>query len=59
MVTIVISLVTKPRNESELGGLVYSLTEKPKDDAKAWYARPATLGIIVLLMAVVLNIIFW
>ena len=59
VVTIVVSLLTKPRKESELVGLVYSLTEKPKDDAKSWYARPATLGIVVLLMAVVLNIIFW
>jgi solute:Na+ symporter, SSS family len=59
IVTIVISLITKPRKESELTGLVYSLTEKPKDDAKSWYARPATLGVVVLLMAVVLNIIFW
>ncbi len=57
VVTIVVSLLTKPRKESELVGLVYSLTEKPKDDAKSWYARPATLGIVVLLMAVVLNII--
>jgi SSS family solute:Na+ symporter len=59
VVTIVVSLITKPRKESELVGLVYSLTEKPKDDAKSWYARPATLGIVVLLMAVVLNIVFW
>jgi hypothetical protein len=24
-----------------------------------WYQRPATLGVIVLLMTLVLNIIFW
>jgi SSS family solute:Na+ symporter len=40
-------------------GLVYSLTEKPKDEGGAWYSRPATLGVIVLAMCVVLNIIFW
>ena len=59
VVTIVVSLFTKPREDRELVGLVYSLTEKPKDDAKTWYARPATLGVIVLVMCVVLNIIFW
>ena len=59
VVTIVISLVTKPRDEKDLVGLVYSLTEKAHDDAKSWYARPATLGIVVLVMAVILNIIFW
>jgi solute:Na+ symporter, SSS family len=58
VVTVVVSLFTKPREEHELVGLVYSLTEKPHDDARTWYQRPATLGIVVLLMAVALNIIF-
>ena len=59
IVTIVISLMTKPREEHELVGLVYSLTEKPKEEGVAWYSRPATLGVVVIVMAVVLNIIFW
>ena len=54
-----ISLVTKPRPENELVGLVYSLTEKPKDEGGAWYARPATLGVIVLVMTAGLNFLFW
>jgi SSS family solute:Na+ symporter len=29
IITIVVSLMTKPRKEEELVGLVYSLTEKP------------------------------
>jgi SSS family solute:Na+ symporter len=59
--TLVISLATKPNHtDDELRGLVYSLTEKQKDahDA-AWYSRPATLGVIVLCGALILNIIFW
>jgi len=59
VVTIAVSLVTKPREDKELVGLVYSLTEKAHDDAKTWYQRPATLGIVVLAMAVILNIVFW
>ena len=59
VVTIVVSLLTKPREDRELVGLVYSLTDKPKDDARTWYERPATLGVIVLVMAVILNVIFW
>src|SRR4029077_16038570 len=59
VVTIVVSLLTRPREDKELVGLVYSLTEKPKDDAKSWYARPAILGITVLAMAIALNYIFW
>jgi SSS family solute:Na+ symporter len=58
VVTIVVSLFTEPRKDKELVGLVYSLTDKPKDDARTWYQRPATLGIVVLALAIALNIIF-
>ena len=59
--TLFISLATTPnRTDNELRGLVYSLTEKPKDDhLSPWYARPATLGVLVLAATVVLNVIFW
>lgn len=58
--TIVISLATR-RNKSddELRGLVYSLTPKIKEHGVVWYKQPATLGVVVLAAAVVLNIIFW
>jgi len=58
VVTIAISLMTKPRPEKELVGLVYSLTEKPNEEHLAWYKRPAYLGAAVLAMAVVLNLVF-
>src|SRR2546426_1665206 len=58
VVTIVVSLVTKRRDEKELVGLVYSLTPRPKEEHLPWYQRPAVLGVIVLLMTLVLNIIF-
>jgi len=59
VVTIVVSLLTRPRPENELVGLVYSLTEKPKEAELVWYKRPTVLGAIVLAGALVLNIIFW
>ena len=59
VLTIVISLFTRPREESELRGLVYSLTERPSDAGLAWYQRPVTLGVVVLAMTLVLNIIFF
>jgi SSS family solute:Na+ symporter len=59
VVTIAISIVTKPRDDKELVGLVYSLTEMPKDDARTWYERPMTLGIVVLVMTAALNLLFW
>lgn len=59
--TLIISLATAPnRTDAELRGLVYSLTEKVKDHHDTpWYARPATLGIIVLALTLGLNVIFW
>jgi solute:Na+ symporter, SSS family len=58
LVTIIVSLMTRPRQDRELVGLVYSLTERPKEHHLPFYARPLNLGIFVLLMVVVLNIIF-
>ncbi|MGH9969027.1 MAG: sodium:solute symporter family protein [Pyrinomonadaceae bacterium] len=59
VVTIVVSLLTKPREDKELVGLVYSLTEKPREDELVWYKRPMVLGAIVLVAALILNIFFW
>ncbi len=59
VVTIIVSAATRARDGKELVGLVYSLTERPKEDRLPWYQRPTVLGVIVLLAAIVLNIIFW
>ena len=58
--TIVISLLTR-RNKSDddLRGLVYALTPRLKDRELPWYKQPATLGVVVLGLTVVLNVIFW
>jgi SSS family solute:Na+ symporter len=58
VVTIIVSLLTRPRPESELGGLVYSLTPKPKDKDLPWIKRPASLAMIVVVLIVGLNLIF-
>jgi SSS family solute:Na+ symporter len=58
VVTIIVSLMSKPREEKELVGLVYSLTPKPEEVEKHWYMQPAYLGIIVLVATIMLNIVF-
>jgi solute:Na+ symporter, SSS family len=58
IVTIAVSLVTKPRPEPELVGLVYSLTPKPVETDLQWYQKPAALAVAVLVMLVVLNLVF-
>ena len=58
--TIVISLLTAgTKSDDDLKGLVYSLTPRQPDRRLPWYARPATLGVVVLGLTAVLNIIFW
>jgi solute:Na+ symporter, SSS family len=58
--TLVISLATKrTKTDEELKGLVYSLTPKVVDAERAWYLRPAVLGVVLLACCLVLNILFW
>ncbi len=58
LVTACISMLTKPREEQDLVGLVYSLTPKPADHHLSWYQKPAALGIAVLAILAVLNLVF-
>jgi SSS family solute:Na+ symporter len=59
VVTILVSMVTAPRPEAELKGLVYSLTPRPRDEGVPLFRQPGPLAIVVLLATIVLNIIFW
>src|SRR4051794_26122454 len=43
VVTVLVSLLTKPRTESQLVGLVYSLTDRPEEKGGAWYKRVTTV----------------
>ena len=57
--TILVSLVTKPKPEEELKGLVYSLTKREPISKGRWYFNPITLGVLLLLATIALNIIFF
>jgi SSS family solute:Na+ symporter len=59
IVTVIVSLMTKPKPESELVGLVHSLTPKPPSENLSWWRRPEALAVGVLLGAVALNIFFY
>ncbi len=59
VVTLLVSLATRPRPVDELRGLVYSLTPRVIDSHEPWYRRPAVLAIIVGTCVVVLNLIYW
>lgn len=57
--TIIVSLFTKPKPDNELVGLVYSLTVKPSYHQDKWYLRVAPVGLILIIITILLNIIFF
>ena len=59
LVAVVVSLCTKPRPESELVGLVRSLTKMPSHAHLPWWKRPEALAVAVLVGAIALNIFFF
>jgi SSS family solute:Na+ symporter len=58
VVTIGVSLATRPREEADLVGLVYSLTPKPAEGHLSWYQKPSALAVGVLAILIVLNLVF-
>jgi SSS family solute:Na+ symporter len=58
-VTVIVSLVTKPRPESELNGLVYGATVIPDDGATRLWQKPIFWAAIVFSVFVILQIIFF
>ncbi|MCA1225545.1 sodium:solute symporter family protein [Saccharopolyspora sp. 6M] len=64
VVSVLVSVVTRPKPEAELVGLVYSLTPRTKLQASnsgedaGWYRKPGLMAGIVLVITIVLNIVF-
>jgi SSS family solute:Na+ symporter len=59
VVTVGVSLVTKPKPESELAGLVYGATQIPSDRQMPFYQRPIFWAAVVAVLFVTLNVLFW
>jgi SSS family solute:Na+ symporter len=59
LVTVAISLVTKPKPDAELVGLVYGATEIPSESYVSVWHEPWFWAAVVGVIFVVLNIIFW
>jgi SSS family solute:Na+ symporter len=59
VVTVLVTLVTKPRPDGELKGLVYALTEVAHEEHTSFLHRPIFWGMAALAILVVLQIIFW
>jgi SSS family solute:Na+ symporter len=59
IVTVAVSLVTKPKTDSELNGLVYGLTEVPSVGNLPIYQKPLFWAGVVVVIFFVLNVYFW
>jgi SSS family solute:Na+ symporter len=60
LVTIAVSMVTKPKSKEELKGVVYGLIEKGEIKKRLpWYSRPITWAIIIVICLIIVNIIFF
>jgi len=58
-VTVIVSMLTKPRPESELNGLVYGATVIPHDGATTLWQKPIFWAGVVSIVFIILQIIFW
>jgi solute:Na+ symporter, SSS family len=59
LVTVIVSLVTKPKPDSELAGLVYGVTDIPSEASVPVYQRPWFWGVVVAGLFIVVNVVFW
>jgi SSS family solute:Na+ symporter len=59
LVTIAVSVMTRPKADDELRGLVFGLTPRSDDRSMRWFERPAVLATVVLAVTLALNLIFW
>jgi SSS family solute:Na+ symporter len=58
-VTVIVSLFTRPRPDSELTGLVYGATVIPHDGAVTLFQKPIFWACVVIVGFFILNIIFF
>src|SRR5947208_945950 len=59
VVTVLVTLVQKPKPDEELKGRVYSLPEVAREEHASFLHRPLFWGIAALAILLVLQIIFW
>jgi SSS family solute:Na+ symporter len=58
-VTVIVSLMTKPKTDAELNGLVYGATIIPHDGSTTIWSKPIFWACVVCVVFIGLNIIFF
>jgi SSS family solute:Na+ symporter len=59
VVTVAVSLVSKPVPTEQLSGLVYGVTPIPNDGATTIWQKPIFWAVVVIVVFFILNLIFW
>ncbi len=59
LVTVVVSLATRPKPDVEMEGLVYGLTKLPSESHLPLWKRPIFWAAVIAAVFVVLNVAFW
>ncbi|WP_263416890.1 sodium:solute symporter family protein [Terriglobus albidus] len=59
VVTVVVSYMGKAKSDEELNGLVYGATVIPAEDEVPLWQRPIFWAVVVALLLVIVNLIFW
>ena len=59
IVTVVVSMMSKPKTIEDLKGLTWGATERPQEGHLPWHEKPWILGVIVLICCLILNYMFW
>ncbi|WP_027415912.1 sodium:solute symporter family protein [Aneurinibacillus terranovensis] len=59
IVTIGVSLFTKPKKLEELAGVVYGLTKRPNYASMSWYKRPGYLAFVAAVILIAINAWLW
>jgi SSS family solute:Na+ symporter len=59
VVTVIVSLMTTPKTDAELNGLVYGATVIPHDGSTSIWQKPILWAGVVAVVFIVLNIIFF
>jgi solute:Na+ symporter, SSS family len=58
-VTVLVSLVTRPKSDAELEGLVYGATQISSETYATTLHRPWFWALVVGIAFIAVNIIFW
>jgi len=59
VVTVLVSMLTKPKADAELDGLVMGLTKIPHVEGAPLHQKPIFWAGVVVVIFVILNLIFW